>query len=101
MPPRCPWRLLFYTRKNLVVAVAGGCCTSPTAPAQVQIVDPGTGALIWQSPPLLGGVSKNGVELLDASGTGQPQMSLGTAWGMYLTQKRNDGQGRNRPTDTR
>jgi PKD domain/FG-GAP-like repeat/FG-GAP repeat len=74
-----------YTRKNLVVATAGDCCTSG-APSLLQIVDPGTGTLIWQSPPLLGPVSKNSLEFLDVNGTGQLEMSLGTAWGMYLTQ---------------
>jgi hypothetical protein len=46
-----------YTRKNLVVASAGDCCTSGGAPSLLQIVDPGTGTVIWQSPPLLGPVS--------------------------------------------
>ena len=75
-----------YTRKNLVVATTGDCCTSGGAPSLLQIVDPSTGTLIWQSPPLLGPVSKNSLEFLDVNGDGQLEMSLGTAWGMYLTQ---------------
>jgi hypothetical protein len=75
-----------YTRKNLVVATAGDCCTSGAAPSLLQIVDPSTGTLIWQSPPLLGPVSKNSLEFLDVNGNGQLEMSLGTTWGMYLTQ---------------
>ena len=74
-----------YTRKNLVVATAGDCCISPGAPSLLQIVDPSTGTLIWQSPPLLGAVSKNGLAFLDVNADGQLEMSLGTAWGMYLT----------------
>jgi FG-GAP repeat len=74
-----------YPRKNLVVATAADCCTSGGVPSLLQIVDPSTGTLIWQSPPLLGAVSKNSVEFLDVNGDGQLEMSLGTAWGMYLT----------------
>ena len=73
-------------RKNLVVAIAGDCCTSGGAPSLLQIVDPSTGTLIWQSPPLLGAVSRNSLEFLDVNGDGKLEMSLGTAWGMYLTQ---------------
>jgi hypothetical protein len=75
-----------YTRKNLIVGVTGSCCVSPTTASQVQIIDPSSGTLIWQSPALLGEVAKNSLEFLDLSATGQLQMSLGTTWGMYLTQ---------------
>lgn len=76
-----------YTRKNLVVAIAGeSCCADPEPPSLVQIVDPSSGALIWQSPPLLGTVSKNSLDFVDVNGDGKLEMTLGTTYGIYLTQ---------------
>ena len=67
-----------FSRKNIVVALA--------YPTTLEVIDPSSGAQIWESPPLRGPVSPNSLSFYDLSGTGQLQMVFGTSVGMYVTQ---------------
>jgi hypothetical protein len=64
-----------FERKNLLVAFGGGLAA----------LDPGTGAIVWQSPLLYGGVMRDSVNYVDVNGDGQKELSIGAGQSMYLT----------------
>jgi hypothetical protein len=73
-----------FARKNIMVAFAS---SSPSVPApKLEVIDPSSGAEIWESPPLRGTVPINSLNFYDLNGTGQLQIAFGTSVGMYLTQ---------------
>jgi hypothetical protein len=74
-----------FPRKNIVVALGPNSFSYTVAPT-LEVIDPSSGAQIWESPPLRGYVPPNSLNFYDLSGTGQLQMVFGTSVGMYVTQ---------------
>ena len=74
-----------FARKNIGVALSTDT-VSYTASATLEVIDPASGAQIWQSPPLRGYVPPNSLNFYDLTGTGKLQMVFGTSVGMYVTQ---------------
>jgi hypothetical protein len=74
-----------FPHKNIVVALGPNSFSYTLAPT-LEVIDPSSGAQIWQSPPLRGYVPPNSLNFYDLSGTGQLQMVFGTSVGMYVTQ---------------
>jgi hypothetical protein len=74
-----------FSRKNIVVALGTPAYSYTVAPI-LEVIDPTSGAQIWESPPLRGYVPPNSLNFYDLSGTGQLQMVFGTSVGMYVTQ---------------
>ena len=52
----------------------------------LEVLDPTSGAQVWQSPPLRGYVPPNSLNYYDLTGSGRMQMVFGTSVGMYVTQ---------------
>jgi hypothetical protein len=57
-----------------------------TVAPTLEVIDPTSGAQIWESPPLRGYVPPNSLNFYDLSGSGRQQMVFGTSVGMYVTQ---------------
>ena len=74
-----------FPRKNIVVSVGPQSQLNAISPV-LAVIDPSSGAQIWQSPPLLGSVSPNSLNYYDLTGSGRLQMVFGTSVGMYVTQ---------------
>jgi hypothetical protein len=74
-----------FPRKNIVVALGTNSYSYSVAPT-LEVIDPTSGAQIWQSPPLRGYVPPNSLNFYDLTGSGQLQMVFGTSVGMYVTQ---------------
>ena len=74
-----------FARKNIVVAFGPNNLGVPVA-SELEVIDPSSGAEIWDSPPLRGNVPINSLNFYDLNGTGQLQIAFGTNVGMYLTQ---------------
>jgi hypothetical protein len=74
-----------FPRKNIVVALGTVSYFYTVAPT-LEVIDPTSGAQIWESPPLRGYVLPNSLNFYDLSGNGRPQMVFGTSVGMYVTQ---------------
>jgi hypothetical protein len=74
-----------FPRKNIVVALGNVSYFYTVAPT-LEVIDPASGAQIWESPPLRGYVPPNSLNFYDLSGNGRPQMVFGTSVGMYVTQ---------------
>jgi hypothetical protein len=74
-----------FPRKNIVVALGTNSYSYTVAPT-LEVIDPTSGAQIWQSPPLRGYVPPNSLNFYDLTGSGQLQMVFGTSVGMYVTQ---------------
>jgi hypothetical protein len=77
---------LGFPRKNLVLA-KGSLYYDPYGSAlpTLEAVDPVSGAQIWESPPLWGGVQPNSLEYVDLDADGFRELAFGTSSGMYLT----------------
>ena len=74
-----------FPRKNIVVSVGPQSSLNAISPV-LAVIDRTSGTQIWQSPPLLGGVSPNSLNYYDLTGSGRLQMVFGTSVGMYVTQ---------------
>lgn len=74
-----------FGRKNLVVTGATNSYSTGT-PSTLEVIDPTTGTLIWQSPALLGDVVAHSLAFYDLNGNGTLQLAFGTTSAMYLTQ---------------
>ncbi len=74
-----------FARKNIVLATGGNQPTAGTT-SNLQVIDPTSGALVWQSPALLGYVPINSLNFYDLRGDGQREIVFGTSVGMYVTQ---------------
>ncbi len=70
-----------FARKNLLVSFGGN--SYPPSSAKLLAVDPMSGATIWSSPDLKGGIPINSLGFCGA--TGQRRISFGTTKGMYVT----------------
>jgi hypothetical protein len=68
-------------RKNLLVSRVEG----EFGAGRLATVDPRTGAVISESPPLIGAITEDSVHFVDVSGSGDVRLSIGTEAGMYLT----------------
>ena len=75
-----------FPRKNIVVALGSPNYGLTTVAPTLEVIDPTSGAQIWESPPLRGYVLPNSLNFYDLSGNGQLQMVFGTSVGMYVTQ---------------
>src|SRR5688572_15824630 len=86
-PFTLPWRARSiaigpspFARKNRLVSRAEG-----NLPAgRLVTVDAQNGAVVSESPPLIGAIARDSVHYVDL-GSGQPRISIGTDAGMYLT----------------
>ncbi len=74
---------LGFARQNLVLGIGDSWYGS--APGSLRAVDPVTGAEIWRSPALWGGVPRSSLSYVDVSGDEIPEIAFGTTGGMYLT----------------
>ena len=74
-----------FPRKNIVVAMSSPLFPNTGFPV-LDVIDPTSGAQIWESPPLRGDISPNSLSFYDLRGSGQLQMVFGTSVGMYVTQ---------------
>lgn len=73
-----------FARKNLLLAVTG--LTYPSLRnAELRAIDPLTGTDVWHSPPLVGTVSRDGLNFVDVDSDGNAEISFGTTDGMYHT----------------
>jgi len=73
-----------FARKNLVIATTGSYYGTGSN-EHLEIVDPSSGALVWQSPELAGYVGKHSLSFYDLQGSGNLQLVLGTSVGMLVT----------------
>jgi hypothetical protein len=73
-----------FARKNLLLSV-GTPYSYPYTHPQLWAVDPVSGADVWRSPPLAGGVQRNALQFIDVTGDGEPEITFGTTGGMYHT----------------
>jgi hypothetical protein len=74
-----------FPRKNIVVALGAESIEYTVSPV-LEVLDPSSGAQVWQSPPLRGYIPPNSLNYYDLTGSGQKQMVFGTSVGMYVTQ---------------
>ena len=74
-----------FARKNLVIATTGSYYSTGTN-EHLEIVDPSSGNLVWQSPELEGYVGKHSLSFYDLQNSGNLQLVLGTSVGMLVTQ---------------
>ena len=86
-PLTLPWRALAiaiepstFARKNLLVGRAEGALPA----GRLVTVDARNGAVVSESPPLIGGVGRDSAYHVD-TGSGAVRLSIGTDAGMYLT----------------
>jgi hypothetical protein len=73
-----------FPRKNLLATLSTGSYSTPTPP-RIVALDPNTGALVWQSPALLGTTPLNSLETIDLNKDGKRRISFGTSKGMCVT----------------
>jgi hypothetical protein len=74
-----------FARKNIVLAQTESQYPYPPASAQLSIVDPASGALIWASTPIPGTVGVNALSFHDVNSDGRLEMIFGTSYGMFVT----------------
>jgi hypothetical protein len=74
-----------FPRKNIVLAKTESQYPYPAASAQLSIVDPASGAVIWESTPIPGTVGLNALSFHDVNSDGQLEMIFGTPYGMFVT----------------
>jgi hypothetical protein len=76
-----------FPRKNLVVATTAttGISYPYAISSELMIIDPLSGAQIWTTPALLGGLGKNALSFKDTNGDGQLEMVFGSTAGMFVT----------------
>ena len=86
-PLTLPWRALAiaiepstFARKNLLVGRTEGALPA----GRLVTVDARNGAVVSESPPLIGGVGRDSAYHVD-TGSGAVRLSIGTDAGMYLT----------------
>ncbi|HZF29654.1 MAG TPA: VCBS repeat-containing protein, partial [Gammaproteobacteria bacterium] len=82
-----PWRALtiaiepsVFARKNLLVGRSEGLLPG----GRLVTIDPRNGAVVSESPPLIGAIARDSVHYVDL-GSGGTRLSIGTDAGMYLT----------------
>jgi hypothetical protein len=68
-------------RKNLRVTRVDGA----SGAGRLVTIDPSTGTVISESPPLIGAITEDSVHFVDVSGSGDVRLAIGTEGGMYLT----------------
>jgi hypothetical protein len=73
-----------FPRKNLLATQGTGSYSTPVPP-RIMALDPKTGALVWQSPSLLGTTPLNSLETLDLNKDGKRRISFGTSKGVCVT----------------
>jgi hypothetical protein len=71
-------------RKNLLIGTLVGPLYS-AYDGTLAIVDARTGALVFQSPQLIGAIQRNSIHYVVLPGEAVPRMSFGTSAAMYLT----------------
>jgi hypothetical protein len=69
-----------FARKNLLVSRTEGDLVA----GRLVTIDARNGGIVSESPPLIGGIARNGVHYVD-TGSGVLRLSIGTDAGMYLT----------------
>ena len=74
-----------FARKNLLVAVDSNP-DGNQAVSNLKAIEPSSGAIVWQSPPLRGYIPINSLNMYDLHGDGQREIVFGTTMGMYVTQ---------------
>jgi outer membrane protein assembly factor BamB len=74
-----------FPRKNIVLAKTESQYPYPAASAQLSIVDPASGDVIWESTPIPGTVGVNALSFHDVNSDGQLEMIFGTPYGMFVT----------------